>query len=217
MEHRMSTGKAIGLMRAAIEISALERCILANVIMGVVLVAFAPAVGQNLTNGDATNDTVTLTRELQAIEKTTVATVFVVPPSLRFRIGLTEKDLKSIGCAVTTSEMRRIDELVKILRRDWFRIGFVAPIDQFGEPREGIYLTLSDASEATFLFEMMSRNATSTPGVFTHLPYIKGLHISGAPLIPTNVARWAANTGPPRPMERSFRQDCETFFEDIRG
>src|SRR5215831_17634800 len=132
-------------------------------------------------------------KQMQLIRTAQEATVVIVPPEWAFRGRLTEARLREVGCTFSTRDPSRIARLADVLER--------ADVKVFGslehEPREGIFMTLPDASEVKFVFGTDYDGEETVRGIFTHLPEFDNLHITADKSLPRDLTLWAAETGPP--------------------
>jgi hypothetical protein len=139
--------------------------------------------------------TMDLIQQMQVLQTTRVATVVIVPPDWAFRVRLNEGSLKDVGCTFVTRDPSRIANLIEVLKRTDVRI--TDSIYSSWEPREGIFLSLSDASEVHFLFDQHFAGRNIVQGTLTHLPHFDNSYVTGNESLPRELIRWAADTGPP--------------------
>jgi hypothetical protein len=154
--------------------------------------------------------------QFQVIETTQAAKVVFVPEGTAFRGRLNEAQLNSWGCTLTTRDPARIASLIDLLKRSEIRLPHNAHPDWLGEPREAIYLTLSNGDEVKFLFSRAFLNVVGVTGLFTYLPKSEGLPVTGASSLPRELAVWAGDTGPIWAEASHNQQACEYYIEKAK-
>ena len=154
--------------------------------------------------------------QFQVVETTQAAKVVLVPEGTAFRARLSEAQLNSWGCTVTTRDPARIASLIDLLKRSEIGVPEKPYPNWLGEPRSAIYLTLSNGSEAKFLFSRTFSNVVGVTGLFTYLPKSESLPVTGASSLPRELAVWAGDTGPIWVEASHNQQDCEYYIEKAK-
>lgn len=172
------------------------------------------SVGQDVPNFKAPG----FIQQMQLIRTAQEATVVVVPHHWAFRGRLTEADLREVGCTFSTRDPSRIAALADVVGRANVRVFPSLVFRSLNQdPREGIFMTLSDASEVKFLFGPYFLNEEIVQGMFTHLPEFDKSHITADKSLLRDLELWAAGTGPPTAKAIYNRRFCEYFVREMRG
>jgi hypothetical protein len=91
-----------------------------------------------------------------------VVTVYLVPPMMLYRAALDEARMQEQSCRYATSEPAGIRAVVKLLKAANVE---TSAVYQSLDLREGVYLTMADGSQSTFVFQDNHGGRTPVLGV----------------------------------------------------
>lgn len=128
------------------------------------------------------------------------AVVYIAPDDHYYPVALDEARLKRVGCEYVVDESDGVSNLVGLLESGGIREASFS-LQKF-EPREAIYLTLSDSSEMSLMFDR------EYDGQANILGRVGGKLVVADKNLAISLYRWAAKQ---RPVEK-----CESFISKYR-
>ncbi|MCL1622618.1 hypothetical protein [Ralstonia pseudosolanacearum] len=128
------------------------------------------------------------------------AIVYIAPYDHYYPVALDETRLKRVGCEYVVDGSEGASNLIDLLESSGIREASFS-LQQF-EPREAIYLTLSDSSEISLMFD---REYDGQPNI---LGRVGGKLVVADKNLAIRLYRWAAKQ---RPVEK-----CESFISNYR-
>ena len=133
--------------------------------------------------------TMELFQQINSLQTTQIATVFLVPPDVSFRVQLNENLLRKWGCTYTTRDHSSIASLVGILERADVKVAEneTRPFDT----RQGIFLTLADGTQVKLLLGQNFNGLSTVRGAFNNT------YVTAAASPPQDLSLWATQTGAP--------------------
>ena len=179
-----------------------------------VLVILSLSIPQFSTKADQMNELA----ETQGIEKAQQAKVVLLPPNTLFRVRVNEAKLGSYGCTYKTRDISHVQKLIDALKRaNISKVEHLEPADEpwVLEPRESVFLGLTDESGFLFYFEAKYTNRDLVHGYLSIPDSNRKIYITADPSVVDDLIRWSAGAEASFGDEAFGRRSCEYFRDTL--
>jgi hypothetical protein len=144
------------------------------------------------------------------------ANIFLLPPNMEFITRLTESALTGSGCPFFTQEQKQIRILVSILENADLRFASYLDAPWVTEPREGVFLNLSDGAWIKFIFTIKYSNESPTHGYYKQKSNVDAVNITVNDEFVNELVQWAANLDDAADGNRKINQACKYYQHEER-